>query len=426
MDEVFSLQEGDVIWSHARFATMDPERDGAYGLLEQHSMVTRGETIVGFVPGLPDISGRLAGRVHVFDAHDALVTPGLVDCHTHLIFGGDRAKEWEMRLNGVSYAAIAQEGGGINFTVSRTRAASAASLYDRAEKRLLPFLAEGVTTLETKSGYGLDLVNERKQLEVARKLGENHALAICPTLLSAHAVPPEYQNDPDGYVDLICREIMPTLWREGLFEAVDVFCESVGFSLEQTRKIYETARDLGIPVKGHMEQMSDCGGSELAAEFGALSVDHIEYLGEKAIRKLSGGRTVAVLLPLAFYFLREKQKPPVALLRKYQVPMAVSSDFNPGTSPFASLRLAMNAACVEFGLTPLEAWAGVTRNAARALGRENSIGMLKAGYRADFAVWDAREPVEILYELGVNPLKATVFRGRYVPRGREGAEAGAQ
>ena len=401
-----SLQKGDVVWTNARFATMDPDRDSGYGLLENRSMVTRGETIVGF---LPDHEVK---HVAAHDLRGALVTPGLIDCHTHLVFGGNRAREWELRLNGMAYAALAKEGGGINHTVGQTRAASAEHLYERAAKRLEAFISEGVTTLEIKSGYGLDLANERKQLEVARKLREPHALDICSTLLSAHTVPPEYEHDPDGYVDLICREIIPVLWGEGLFEAVDVFCESVGFTLEQSRKVFEAARSLGIPVKGHMEQMSDLGGSALVAEFDGLSVDHVEYLGEWAIQKLSGRRTVAVLLPLAFYFLKEKQKPPVDLLRKYRIPMAVSSDFNPGTSPFASIRIAMNAACVEFGLTALEAMAGVTRNAARALGREGSAGMLKEGYTADFAVWDVRDPVEIFYELGFNPLVARVFRGR--------------
>lgn len=415
MEMLTSLQKGDVVWTNARFATMDPRRDPEYGLLEDHSMVTRGETIAGF---LRDWQGKHAD---VHDLRGALVTPGLIDCHTHLVFGGNRAKEWEMRLNGVSYAAIAKDGGGINYTVSRTRASSPQDLYLRAAKRLAAFLDEGVTTIEVKSGYGLDFANERKLLMVARKLKETHEADIRSTLLAAHTVPPEYKEDPDGYVDVICREIMPILWSEGLFEAVDVFCESVGFSLAQSRKIFEAARALGIPVKGHMEQMSDLGGSELAAEFNGLSVDHIEHLGEHAIKKLSGKRTVAVLLPLAFYFLKEKKTPPIDLLRTYKVPMAVSSDCNPGTSPFASIRLAMNAACVEFGLTPLEAMAGVTRNAARALGLENSVGALREGQKADFAIWDVRDPVEIFYELGLNPLAARVFRGRYASRCRKNA-----
>ena len=409
MENKFSLQEEDVIWTNARFVTMDAQAD-SYGLLTNHSLVTRKDMIVGF---LPDSDLKVKQHKNVNDLRGALVTPGFVDCHTHLVFGGNRAKEWEMRLNGVPYTTIAKEGGGINSTVRQTRAASAESLYKHGALRLQALLKEGVTTLEIKSGYGLDLVNERKQLEVVRDLAKNFSVDICPTLLSAHTVPPEFLAEPDKYVDEICNNIMPTLWNEGLFEAVDVFCESVGFSLEQTRRVYDTAKKLGIPVKGHMEQMSDLGGSSLVADYNGLSVDHIEYLGEDAIKKLASNRTVAVLLPLAFYFLKEKKVPPVDLLRQHNVPMAVSTDFNPGTSPFTSIRMAMNAACVEFGLTPLEVMTGVTRNAAQALGRENSAGQLKAGFKANFAVWAADEPVEIFYELGYNPLISVVFNGQY-------------
>ena len=401
------VKNTDTIWRNGRFITMDHTVDGDYGLLTDHDLVTRENKIVGFVP-----KSASATSNHIIDLKGALVTPGFIDCHTHIVFGGNRAKEWEMRLNGVPYTQIAQEGGGINSTVRQTRALSEDALYELANKRMLALANEGVTTIESKSGYGLDLENERKQLAVSRKLAQNFPIDIAATLLSAHTVPPEYKDKADEYVDEICNNIMPTLWKEGLFEAVDVFCESVGFTLEQTRRVYEAAKNLGIPVKGHMEQMSNLGGSSLVAEYNGLSVDHIEYLDEAAIEKMSHGRTVATLLPLAFYFLRETKVPPVELLRKYKVPMAVSTDFNPGTSPFTSIRFAMNAACVQFGLTPLEVMAAVTRNAAQALGRENTHGQLKAGFEANFAVWNANEPVEIFYELGYNPLMQVVFAGK--------------
>ncbi len=402
------VKNTDTIWRNGRFVTMDTTVDGDYGLLMDHDLVTRENKIVGFVP-----KSLSATSNHIVDLKNALVTPGFIDCHTHIVFGGNRAKEWEMRLNGVPYTQIAQEGGGINSTVRQTRALSEDALYDLASKRMLALANEGVTTVESKSGYGLDLENERKQLTVSRKLAQNFPIDIAATLLSAHTVPPEYQGKADEYVNEICNNIMPTLWQEGLFEAVDVFCESVGFTLEQTRKVYEAAKKLGIPVKGHMEQMSNLGGSSLVAEYNGLSVDHIEYLDEAAIEKMSHGRTVATLLPLAFYFLRETKVPPVALLRKYKVPMAVSTDFNPGTSPFTSIRFAMNAACVQFGLTPQEVLTAVTRNAAQALGRENTHGQLKAGFEANFAVWNVNEPVEIFYELGYNPLTHVVFAGKF-------------
>ncbi|GAA5096485.1 imidazolonepropionase [Wohlfahrtiimonas larvae] len=397
------------IWTNGRLMTMDSTIDHEYGLLDQHDIITHNDQIIAV---LPSTSYTKPIDATIVDLENHLVTPGFIDCHTHLVFGGNRAKEWEMRLNGVPYIEIAQQGGGINSTVRNTRELSEQALYKLAFPRMQSLANEGVTTIESKSGYGLDLENERKQLKVSQDLAKNYPIEIASTLLSAHAVPPEYKDKADEYIDLICETIMPTLWQEGLYEAVDVFCESVGFSLEQTKKVFDRAKELGIPVKGHMEQMSNLGGSKLIAQYNGLSVDHIEFLDESAIKAISQSGTVATLLPLAFYFLRETQKPPIALLRQYKVPMAISTDFNPGTSPFTSIRFAMNAASVQFGLTPLEVMEGVTRNAAQALGRQHTHGQLKQDFVANFAVWNVQNPVEIFYELGHNPLVHRVFHGK--------------
>ncbi|OTA20451.1 imidazolonepropionase [Xenorhabdus beddingii] len=407
------LKDSDVIWRNARLATMNATIKGIdgknhYGMLEQHDLIVRNEKILAVLP----TESVPANHCQIIDVGQRLITPGLIDCHTHLVFGGNRASEWEQRLNGVSYEEISAKGGGINSTVTATRHSSARQLEMAAQKRLNALIAEGVTTIEVKSGYGLDLENEEKQLNVVLALAQKNPIEISPTLLSAHAVPPEYNHDPDSYIHLVCDSILPTLWQKQLFESVDVFCETVGFNLSQTKRLFDAAAHLNIPVKGHVEQLSNLGGSELVAEYQGLSVDHLEYLDEKGIQALSRSGTVAVLLPGAFYFLKETKRPPIALLREYGVPMAISTDFNPGTSPFASLRLIMNMACVQFGLTPEEAWQGVTIHAARALGRANSHGQLSAGYRADFIVWDAHNPVDILYEIGHNPLVYRIYRGK--------------
>jgi imidazolonepropionase len=406
------LKDSDIIWCNGRLATMNPTISNAegkhnYGILEQHDLIVREGKILAVLP----TEKVPANHCKVIDAGQRLITPGLIDCHTHLVFGGNRASEWEQRLNGVSYAEISAKGGGINSTVNATRESSAQQLETAAQKRLNALIAEGVTTIEMKSGYGLDLENEEKQLRVIQALGQKNPIEISPTLLSAHAVPPEYQHNPDAYIDFVCNTILPALWQKQLFESVDVFCETVGFSLEQTKRVFDSAKKLNIPVKGHVEQLSNLGGSELVAGYHGLSVDHIEYLDEKGVSAISHSETVAVLLPGAFYFLKETQRPPITLLRQYRVPMAISTDFNPGTSPFTSLRMMMNMACVQFGLTPEETWQGVTIHAAQALGRSASHGQLVAGYMADFVVWDAQEPVEILYELGRNPLVYRVYRG---------------
>ncbi|EHG7890260.1 imidazolonepropionase [Citrobacter sp.] len=400
----------DVIWRNVRLATMDPERNTPYGLVEGHALIVREGKIRDIVPE----SSLYLTHDNTFDMQGRLITPGLIDCHTHLVFGGNRAGEWEQRLNGVSYQQISAQGGGINATVSATRSASDEQLLHLAHQRMEQLIKEGVTLLEIKSGYGLDLQTEEKILRVAAALAAENIIEISPTLLAAHATPAEYRDDPDGYITLVCETILPQLWEQGLFETVDLFCESVGFSLAQSERVFQAAQTLGIPIKGHVEQLSLLGGAQLVSRYHGLSADHIEYLDEAGVAAMSQSGTVGVLLPGAFYFLKEQQRPPVALLRQYQVPMAVATDFNPGTSPFISLHWAMNMACVQFGLTPEEAWAGVTRHAARALGRHATHGQLKAGFVADFVVWDATLPVEILYEPGRNPLYQRVFKGQIV------------
>lgn len=398
----------DAIWRNVRLATMDPERDTPYGLVDGHALIVRQGKIRDIVPE----SSLYLTHDNTFDMQGRLITPGLIDCHTHLVFGGNRAGEWEQRLNGVSYQQISAQGGGINATVSATRRASAEQLFRVAQARMAQLKNEGVTLLEIKSGYGLDLATEEKILRVVSALAAENIIEISPTLLAAHATPVEYRDDPDGYITLVCETILPQLWKKGLFETVDLFCESVGFTLTQSERVFQAAQALGIPVKGHVEQLSLLGGAQLVSRYHGLSADHIEYLDEAGVVAMSQSGTVGVLLPGAFYFLKEQQRPPVEWLRHYQVPMAVATDFNPGTSPFISLHWAMNMACVQFGLTPEEAWAGVTRHAARALGRHDTRGQLKAGFVADFVVWDAQLPVEILYEPGRNPLYQRVFRGQ--------------
>ena len=398
----------DVIWRNVRLATMDPERGTPYGLLDGHALIVRQGKIRDIAPE----SSLYLTHDNTLDMQGRLITPGLIDCHTHLVFGGNRAGEWEQRLNGVSYQQISAQGGGINATVSATRSATDEQLLHVAHQRMEQLIKEGVTLLEIKSGYGLDLPTEEKILRVVKALAAESIVEISPTLLAAHATPAEYRDDPDGYITLVCETILPQLWEQGLFETVDLFCESVGFSLAQSERVFQAAQALGIPIKGHVEQLSLLGGAQLVSRYHGLSADHIEYLDEAGVAAMSQSGTVGVLLPGAFYFLKEQQRPPVALLRQYQVPMAVATDFNPGTSPFISLHWAMNMACVQFGLTPEEAWAGVTRHAARALGRHATHGQLKAGFVADFVVWDATLPVEILYEPGRNPLYQRVFKGQ--------------
>ncbi len=380
------------LWQNATIATFDHPAQTDYGMLPQHDILVANGRIQAVEP-----TGRLSAA-HTVRLNGALITPSLIDCHTHLVFGGSRANEWERRQNGVSYQQISAEGGGINSTVRATRETAEDELYRLSFERLQSLLAEGVGLVEIKSGYGLNLADEAKMLRVAQRLQESGTVAVSRTLLAAHAVPPEFKGRADDYLEMVIQEILPILWQEKAFDCVDVFCENVGFSAAQTERLFQAAQALGVPVKGHTEQLSLQGGSALVAQYGGWSADHIEYLDEAGVAAMAEAGTVAVLLPGAYYFLRESQKPPVGLLRRYGVPMAVATDFNPGTSPFASLRMSMNMACVQFGLTPLEAWQGVTVHAARALRREHEFGCLKAGMPAHFNVWNAESPVDMIYE----------------------------
>jgi imidazolonepropionase len=342
----------------------------------------------------------------------ALVTPGLVDCHTHLVYGGQRAGEFAMRLAGASYEEVAKAGGGIVSSVRATRAASEDELFASASARLRSLLAEGVCAIEIKSGYGLALEHERKQLRVARRLAAAHGVTVRTTFLGAHALPPEYAGRSQDYTDLVCREMLPALHAEGLVDAVDVFCERIAFSLAETEQVFQAAQALGIPVKLHAEQLSDMGGAALAARYGALSCDHIEHLSQEGVAAMAAAGTVAVLLPGAYYTLRDTQLPPIAALRAAGVPMAVSTDHNPGTSPALSLLLMANMACTLFRLTVPEAIAGITVHAARALGLQASHGSIAAGRPANFVLWDLQDAAELAYWFGQRPVRAVVRHGR--------------
>ena len=346
------------------------------------------------------------------DGRDALVTPGLVDCHTHLVYGGDRADEFGLRLAGATYAQIAARGGGIVSTVRATREASEDALFEAASARLALLLAEGVCAIEIKSGYGLDLANERKQLRVARRLGAAYGVTVKTTFLGAHAVPPEFAGRADAYIDAVCNEMLPALAGEGLVDAVDAFCETIAFSPAQTARVFDAAARLGLPVKLHAEQLSDSGGGALAARHRALSADHLEHLSQAGIDAMRDAATVAVLLPGAFYMLRETQRPPVDALRAAGVPIAIATDHNPGTSPMLSLQIVMHMACTLFRLTVPEMIAGVTRHAARALGLQSTHGTLGVGRPANFVLWDIRTTDELAYWMGRRPVATIVRQGR--------------
>lgn len=367
-------------------------------------------TWVGPTRELPDTLAALPRH----DGGGRLVTPGLIDCHTHLVYGGQRANEFAMRLAGASYEAIAQAGGGIVSSVRATREASEDELFEAASRRLQALLADGVTTVEIKSGYGLRLADERKQLRVARRLGEHHGVTVRTTFLGAHALPPEFRDRADDYIDLVCHEMMPALAAEGLIDAVDAFCEHIAFSRAQTERVFQAAAALGLPVKLHAEQLSDMDGAALAAQYGALSCDHIEHLSARGIDAMRRAGTVAVLLPGAYYTLRDTHLPPIDALREAGVPMAVSTDHNPGTSPTLSLLLMVNMACTLFRLTVPEALAGVTRHAAQALGLQASHGSLGPGRVADFVLWDVDDAAELAYWFGQRPAGVIVRQGRRV------------
>jgi imidazolonepropionase len=398
------------LYTNLRLAGMLPGQP--YGLIEDAAVKVDYGLITWAGPRAEAPRGR------GIDCSGRLMTPGLVDCHTHLVYGGNRANEFEMRLNGVSYAEIARAGGGIASTVAATRAASAESLLASGRRRLDALLAEGVTTVEIKSGYGLDVETELKMLRVARELGGTTPVEVFTTFLGAHAMPPEYRERRDDYVTLVCEEALPAAAQAGLADAVDGFCEGIAFSVTEIGRVFAKAKALGLPVKLHAEQLSSLGGAKLAASHGALSVDHIEYLNDEGVAALARSGTVAVLLPGAFYYLREKQVPPVAALRAAGVPIAVATDLNPGSSPVHSILAAMNMACVLFALTPEEALRGATANAARALGLKDR-GTVAPGQRADLVLWDIERPAELAYPLGFNPC-AAVIRGGEVVRGSLG------
>lgn len=395
----------DHLWYGADIVTM---QDGRYNIIEQGAIAVSGEEIVWVGPYAQSAQIQACQRT---DLGGGIVTPGLVDCHTHLVFGGDRSHEFEQRLNGVSYSEIAAQGGGILSTVRATRSASLAQLVGSARQRLEYLLVEGVTTVEIKSGYGLEVASELRMLQAIRQLGQQVNVQIEATCLAAHAVPPEFQHQPDAWVDVICEQLLPQVAAEGLADAVDAFCEHLAFSPDQVRRVFTAAQRLGLPVKLHAEQLSSLGGSTLAAEFNALSADHVEFATESDVAAMARHGTVAVLLPGAYYMLRETQRPPVELFRRYQVPMALASDANPGTSPALSLRLMLNMGCTLFGLTPEEALAGVTLHGARALGLAERQGSLEAGKRADFVHWPLARPAELVYWLGGQLPCRVIFRG---------------
>ncbi|MCT4655084.1 MAG: imidazolonepropionase [Cohaesibacter sp.] len=390
-------------------ASASVSTSAGYGLVEDGALVIKGETILwaGKRAELPKEyegiwSVSLDGR---------LVTPGLIDCHTHLVFGGNRAKEFEMRLNGASYEEVARAGGGIVSTVTATRAASEEELFADALPRVMALIEEGACLLEIKSGYGLDLETELRMLRVARRIGTELDVDVITTFLGAHAVPADYADRADAYIDEVCIPALKAAHAEGLVDAVDGFCEGIAFDVPQMERVFAAAKSLGLPVKLHAEQLSNLGGTELAASYGALSSDHIEYLDEAGVAAMAKAGTVAVLLPGAFYTLRETQMPPFDLLRDKGVPMALATDANPGSSPLTSLLLVMNMACTLFRMTPQEALAGVTRNAALALGAKDR-GILAAGMRADLAIWSVAHPAELSYRIGFNPLHQRVFGGQ--------------
>lgn len=398
------------IWSNARLATMSPELEGL-GIVERGAIAVQGERMM-YVGPESNIPASLAEVAERIDCEGRWITPGLIDCHTHLVWAGNRAHEFELRLAGATYEEVARAGGGIVSTVKQVRASSEADLLAQTLPRLDALIAEGVTTVEVKSGYGLDLENERKSLRVARQLGDERPVSVLTTFLGAHAMPPEADGDSSAYIDHIVDEILPAVALENLADAVDGFCESVAFSSDEIAKVFSAARRLGLPVKLHADQLTNTEGAALAARFGALSADHLEYASKQGVRALADAGTVAVLLPGAFYFVRETQVPPIDLFRAHGVPMAVATDANPGTSPLTSILLAMNLAATLFRMTVDECLAGVTRVAAQALGLGDQAGTLEAGKWADFAIWDIERPAELAYHIGKNPLHQRVWRGQ--------------
>jgi imidazolonepropionase len=400
----------DRVFRDARLLTMAPELPGC-GVVEQGAVACRDGSIL-FAGPEADLPAPWREADEVTACEGRWITPGLVDCHTHLVFAGDRAHEFELRLKGASYEEIARAGGGIVSSVAAVRAATEDELVRQTLPRLDALLAEGVTTVEVKSGYGLDAESEAKQLRAARRLGTERAVRIVTTFLGAHALPPEAQGDKDAYIAEVAGRMLPAIAAEGLADAVDAFCEGIAFSPAQVALVFDAARRLGLPVKLHADQLSNLHGAALAAGYGALSADHLEHTDADGAAAMAKAGTVAVILPGAYYFIRETKAPPIALFREAGVPMAVATDCNPGTSPLTSLLLTMNMAATLFRMTVDECLAGVTREAARALGLGHEIGTLEAGKRADLAIWDIGRPAELVYRMGFNPLHQRIVGGR--------------
>ncbi|MBZ9675096.1 imidazolonepropionase [Mesorhizobium sp. ES1-1] len=401
---------GDLrLWRNARLATF-AERSTGLGMVEHGAVAVRDGRIV-FAGAESELPSALA-RGETIDCEGRWITPGLIDCHTHLVHAGNRANEFEMRLAGASYEEVARAGGGIVSSVKSLRAASEDELVVQSLPRLDALIREGVTTVEVKSGYGLDLENEKKSLRAARRLGDERPVTIRTTFLGAHALPPEAKGDKDAFINLVAREILPAIAAEGLADAVDGFCEGLAFSPAQIAHVFDAAKAAGLPVKLHADQLSNLHGAELAARHGALSADHLEYTDEAGAAAMARAGTVATILPGAYYFIRETRKPPIDLFRQHGVKMALATDNNPGTSPLTSLLLTMNMAATLFGLTIDECLAGVTREAARALGMLAQTGTLEAGKSADLAIWDIERPAELVYRMGFNPLHARIWRGQ--------------
>ncbi|MER9923586.1 imidazolonepropionase [Mesorhizobium sp. M0048] len=403
------------LWRNARLATM-VENSAGLGIVEHGAIAVRNGRIVYAGPEA-DMPAALRPRAlgkdaEATDCEGRWITPGLIDCHTHLVHAGNRANEFEMRLAGATYEEVAKAGGGIVSSVKALRAASEDELVAQSLPRLDALIAEGVTTVEIKSGYGLDLENEKKSLRAARRLGGERPVTVRTTFLGAHALPPEAKGDKDAFIDLVANEILPAIAAEGLADAVDGFCEGIAFWPEQIARVFDAAKAAGLPVKLHADQLSNLHGAELAARYGALSADHLEYTDEAGAAAMAKAGSVASILPGAYYFIRETKKPPIALFRQHGVRMAVATDNNPGTSPLTSLLLTMNMAATLFGLTVDECLAGVTREAARALGLLGQTGTLEAGKSADLAIWDVERPAELVYRLGFNPLHARIWRGQ--------------
>jgi imidazolonepropionase len=403
------MTAADHVWHNCRLATLAAGQPGL-GTTEDGLIAEKNGVIIYAGPKRDAPTGLTSAQW--IDCEGRWITPGLIDCHTHLVYGGNRAEEFELRLAGASYEEIARRGGGIVSTVKATRQASEDELVSGAQSRLDTLIAEGVTTIEIKSGYGLELATEGRQLKAARRLGRENPISVKTTFLGAHALPPEYAGKSGAYIAAICNEMMPALAKDGLIDSVDAFCENIAFSTEETAQVFARARDLNLPVKLHADQLSNLHGAALAAQFNALSADHLEYADEEGVAAMARAGTVAVVLPGAFYFIRESQAPPIELMRKHRVPIALATDSNPGSSPLTSLLLTMNMGATLFRLTVDECLAAVTREAARALGLFGETGSLEAGKHCDLAIWDIERPAELVYRMGFNPLHARVWRGQ--------------